>query len=253
MERMFGYDPSVKWKIADISPTNAAGVTRIVLFIGDQQQQPTILYVMPSGDFAATGDFIPYGTDPFGKAREKLNKEAKGNWRGDAKAAVTLVEFSDLQCPHCRLTQPVIDKLMEDVPQAKLVFQPYPLVQLHPWAENAAKYAECVADQNKDAFWKFVNSVYAAQSDIKLETADQQLTDIATSSGVDAGKLPACVKAPATYLKVQNSIALGQSLEVNATPTLFINGRKVQGIRDMPYEKLKAMVEYEISHPPATK
>jgi protein-disulfide isomerase len=245
MQRMFGYDPEVKWKIADISPTEAAGVTRVVVYIGDQQQRPTYLYVLPGGEFALTGEMIPYGSDPFGKTRDKLNRQAKGQSRGSQNPSVTLVEFSDLQCPHCRLTQPIIDKLLADVPNAKLIFQPYPLTQLHPWAETAAKYAECVADQDKPAFWKFVQAVYDAQNDIKLETADQQLSDIATNAGVEAGKLPACVKSPNTYLKVQNSLALGQGLEVTGTPTLFINGRKIVGITDMPYGKLKAMVEFE--------
>lgn len=245
MQRMFGYDPAIKWKVADISPTDIAGVTRVVVLIGEQQQRPTTLYVMPSGEFAITGELLPYGADPFAKTRERLGKEAKGRSKGSATPTVTLVEFSDLQCPYCKLTQPVIDKLVEDVPGVKLIFQHYPLTHIHPWAESAAKHSECVADQDAASFWKYIQSVYDAQANLKPETADAQLTELATKAGVDATKLAACLKSPATAARIEKSLELGGAVEVTSTPTLFINGRKVVGVRDIPYDKLKAMVEFE--------
>ncbi len=243
LRRMFGYDATVTWTIQAIIPAEAPGVAHIVATIG-QQPRPIHLYALPGGKFAVVGDLVPFGPDPFAPVRTTLVAQAKGVARGPATAVVTLVEFSDLQCPFCRSAQPIIDRLVADVPGTRLVFQPFPL-PMHAWAMKAAAYAECVAQQKPAAFWGFINGVYDDQANITDANLDAKLAGIATAAGADAQQVAACADTPAIQQRIQHSIELGKSVGVNATPTIFINGRKVTGIADLPYEHLKALVEFE--------
>ncbi|HUS19795.1 MAG TPA: thioredoxin domain-containing protein [Terriglobales bacterium] len=247
LRRMFGYDPKLTWTIQGIVATEAPGVSHVVaaVMVGGQLR-PIHLYVLPGGKFAVVGDYIPYGRDPFATVRATLAAKANGAQRGPAGASVTLVEFSDLQCPFCKAAQPVIDRLAADFPHTRLVFQSFPL-PMHPWAMKAAAYAECSSRQKPEAFWAFVNGVYADQANITDANIDSKLTGIAASAGVDALKVSSCAETPEIHARIQQSIELGRSVGVNSTPTLFINGRKVAGISDVPYEQLKAMVAFEIA------
>ena len=128
MKQMFGYDPSVSWKIAAIRPSPAQGLAEVVVVLSNPQgQQNSRLYVTADGQHAVIGDIIPFGDHPFVPAQEALTKGMNGPSRGPADAPVTVVEFSDLQCPHCKEAQPTIDKLMSEEKNVRLVFQNFPL------------------------------------------------------------------------------------------------------------------------------
>lgn len=245
LRRMFGYSANLTWKVLAIVPADSPGVSHVVAAIGEQQR-PIHLYVLPGGKFAAVGDVIPFGADPFQPVRDILHTKAKGTSRGPADAGVTIVEFSDLQCPFCRQAQPTIDRLVNEVPGVRLVFQPFPL-PMHKWALKAASFGECVARQKPAAFWDFVTAVYDDQANISEQNVDDKLRGVAAAAGVDSAKAAACAEAPDVYLRIQDSIALGKEVGVNATPTIFIQGRRVQSIADLPYEQLKAMVEFEVA------
>src|SRR5260370_20866748 len=132
MKQMFGYDPSVSWKAVSIKPTEAQGIAEVMVVVSNAQgQQNSRLYVTSDGKHALIGDIIPFGTRPFDTAREELAKKADGPSRGPADAAVTVVEFSDLQCPHCKDAQPTVDKLMAEEKNARLVFENFPLPSHH--------------------------------------------------------------------------------------------------------------------------
>jgi protein-disulfide isomerase len=244
MKQMFGYDPSVSWKIAAIRPSEAEGLTEVLVVLSNTQgQQNSRLYVTTDGNHAVVGDIIPFGAHPFTPALEALNKGMNGPSRGPADAPVTVVEFSDLQCPHCKEAQPTIDKLMSEEKNARLVFQNFPLPS-HDWAAKAADYADCVGRSSPDAFWKFVAGVYAAQSDITASNADEKLTALADQAGVKGSETAACAAKPETATRVQHSLALGASLDVTGTPTLFVNGRKISNVGGLPYEILKGLTEF---------
>jgi protein-disulfide isomerase len=244
MKQMFGYDPSVSWKIATIRPAPAAGLAEVLVVLSNAQgQQNSRLYVTSDGRHAVVGDIIPFGAHPFDSALEDLAKGVNGPSRGPADAPVTIVEFSDLQCPHCKQAQPTVDKLMAEEKNARLVFQSFPLPS-HDWATKAAYYADCVGRSSGDAFWKFIQSVYDAQTDITAPNADEKLTALADQAGVKGSETATCAAKPETAGRIQHSVDLGTSVEVTATPTLFINGRKISNVGGLPYEVLKGLTEF---------
>jgi protein-disulfide isomerase len=244
MRHMFGYDPSVSWEVVAIKPSALAGISEVNVVIKNPQgQQNTKFYVAADGQHALIGEIIPFGSEPFAPARKALEKGINGPSRGPADAPVTIVEFSDLQCPHCKEAQPTIDKLMSEEKNARLVFQNFPL-QSHEWAAKAAAYADCIGRNSNDAFWKFAQSVYDAQNDILASNADEKLTALADKSGVKGSDIATCAAKPETATRVERSVALGKSVDVTGTPTLFINGRKVGNIAGLPYDVLKQLVEF---------
>jgi protein-disulfide isomerase len=244
MKQMFGYDPSVSWKIAAIHPSPAEGLTEVLVVLSNSQgQQNSRLYVTADGRHAVVGDIIPFGDHPFIPTQEALNKGMNGPSRGPVDAPVTVVEFSDLQCPHCKEAQPTIDKLMSEEKNARLVFQNFPL-QSHDWAAKAAYYGDCIGRTSPDAFWKYVASVYDAQKDITASNADEKLTALAEQAGVKGSDTAACAAKPETATRVQQSVALGAALDVTGTPTLFVNGRKISNVSGLPYEILKGLTEF---------
>ena len=244
MKQMFGYDPGVSWKVVSIRPAEAQGIAEVMVVVSNAQgQQNNRLYVTSDGKHALVGDIIPFGVHPFDEAREELAKKADGPSRGPADAAVTVVEFSDLQCPHCKDAQPTVDKLLAEEKNARLVFQNFPLVS-HDWAAKAAAYADCIGRSSKDSFWKFIHGAYDAQKEITAASADEKLTALADQAGVKGANTAVCAAKPETVGRVQRSVALGAALEVNGTPTLFINGRKISNVGGLPYEVLKGLTEF---------
>ena len=246
MKRSFGYDPGVTWQIFDIKESSIPGLAEIQVSIN--KQQPVHLFLAPGAQTAIAGQMIPFGPDPFAPARANL-KGAFGPSRGGQNPSIDIVEFSDLECPHCKVAQPILAKLFADFPQVRFIFQQFPLpASLHPWALKAAQYADCAGQMDKDAFWKYVDSIFDNQGGIALATADDKLKELATAAGYDAQKISTCAASPETDARIKKSQALGATLDVNETPSVFINGRRVSGIANIPYDNLKQLVQFEIDH-----
>jgi protein-disulfide isomerase len=184
---------------------------------------------------------VPFGSDPFAKARAELERGAHGPSRGPANAQVTLVEFSDLQCPHCKEAQPTIEKLLAQEPKVRFISENFPLPS-HNWAFKAASYANCVSRENSAAYWKFADSVYDQQQNITESNADEKLTELATAAGAHGKAAAGCAAEPATRQRVEQAITLGKAVGVTGTPTLFINGRTTN--LGVPVEVLKQIVDF---------
>lgn len=244
LHQTFGYDSTITWKIASIKPSIAEGLAEVtVVLTNNQGQQVTTLYVTPDGKHALTGDMLPFGAKPYEPASAALREGVNGVSRGPDKSPVTIVEFSDLQCPHCKEAQPVIEKLLAAEPNARFVLQQYPL-PMHNWATKGAAYADCIGRTSRDAFWKFVQATFDDQANITDSNADEKLTQIADKSGVKGANMAACAAKPETKTRIERSLSLGQEVGVTGTPTLFINGRHIGNVTGMPYEILKGMVEF---------
>lgn len=244
MRRMFGYDSSIRWKVLQINPTEVANVAQVLVSINDQQR-PWTLYTAPDGQHAFVGDLIPFGSDPFAPARKEMDSKAKGPVKGSQNAPVTIVEFSDLQCPHCKQAQPTLEKLVSEVPNARIVFENFPIDQIHKWANLGARYADCISHTNNEAFWSFINGVFNEQDQITEQNATDKLNEIAKAAGADPTATATCAASPQAKADVIQSYELGVANGVTGTPTLFINGRKIANINSIPYEQLKAIVEFE--------
>lgn len=246
MKRTFGYDPSITWTIHDIRPSTIPGLADVLLSI--KQQAPQHIYMSTETQNAIAGEMIPFGSNPFASIREAL-RAADGPAQGPEKPVIVMVEFSDLECPHCKAAQPIVEKLVADFPQVRYIFQQFPLpASMHPWAMKAAEYADCVGQISPGSFWKYVDTIFENQGSIAAATAEDKLKDFSTMVGLDAQKISACATLPQTEARVKKSVSLGQSLDVNQTPTLFVNGRRVLGASDIPYEQLKNLVQFEIDH-----
>jgi protein-disulfide isomerase len=250
MHHQFGYDPNAKWTIESVVHTEMPGVSRVILSVGDKGGQTSLL-VMPGNKNAIVGqyDIIPFGADPFADAASKLKTSITGPRKGTANAKLTIVEFSDLQCPFCKQSQPVIDRLLQEIPDARLVFQNFPLESVHKWALKAARFDDCVAQQGTPQFWKFIQGVYDAQSDITEANVKEKLTTIANAAGADGAKAATCIDSTPAIAHVSKSQDLGRTLGVNSTPTVFLNGRKITNVRDVPFDQLKAIAEFEKKQP----
>jgi protein-disulfide isomerase len=173
-----------------------------------------------------------------------LEKGITGPSRGPKNAPVTIVEFGDLQCPACKAAQPAIEGLITAEPNARFVFQNFPLAEIHNWAAKGAAYADCVGQASNDAFWKFIAKTYETQSDITAANADEKLTALADGAGVKGADIAACANTPVTQAHVDASLALGKAVNVTGTPTLFINGRSIGNIANVPADTLKGLVDF---------
>ena len=250
LQKMFGWNSNLTWKVVEIKPSEAAGISQaVVVFSTPQGQQAQKIYVTADQKYAFTGEFMPFGVDPFADARQVL-KDANGPSHGPKDATLIIVEFGDLECPACKRAQPSINKLMEEEPKARLVFQNFPLVSVHKWALTGAKYVDCLGRQNNDAVWKFISVTYDHQAEINEQNVDQMLKSYVKEAGGDPEAVSACVAKPETEKRVQTSIALGEKVGVNSTPTFYINGRRLLGFGgdNAPYDVVKQMVDFEVAN-----
>jgi protein-disulfide isomerase len=244
LHQQFGYQPELTWNITSIKPSVIEGLAEVTVVLASPQgQELSRFYVAPDGAHALVGEIIPFGAHPFDPMRTLLEKGINGPAKGPKDAAVTIVEFGDLQCPACKAAQPTIEALVAAEPNARFVFQNFPL-PMHNWAAKGAYYADCVARASNDSFWKFVATTYEKQSDITAENADEKLTAIATDIGVKGADIAACAASPETKAHVDASVALGKSVDVTGTPTLFINGRKIGSLDARMGDVYKKLVEF---------
>lgn len=244
LHQQFGYEKDLTWKISSIKPSIIAGLAEVtVVLAGQQGQQLTRFYVSSDGEHALVGDIIPFGARPFDPVKKILDKGVTGPARGPQDAPAMIVEFGDLQCPACKAAQPTIEALVAAEPNARFVFQNFPL-EMHNWALKGAEYADCVGRASNDAFWKFIAKDYETQSEITAENADEKLTAIADGVGLKGSDIAACAAKPDTKARVDASIALGKSVDVTGTPTLFINGRRVGNFDARMLDVYKTLVEF---------
>jgi protein-disulfide isomerase len=159
---------------------------------------------------------------------------------GSTSAPVTIVEFSDFQCPFCQRVAPTLKKVRETYgDKVRIVWKDYPLTQIHPQAFKAGEAAHCAGEQGK--FWEYHDRLFANQQ--ALELAD--LKKYATDLGMDAAKFNACVDTAKFGDRVRTGVEQGNRLGVNSTPTLYVNGRMLSGAQ--PYEAFVAVIDEELS------
>lgn len=158
---------------------------------------------------------------------------------GSADAPVTVVEFSDFQCPFCQRVMPTLKQLREAYgDRVRIVWKDFPLTSIHPQAFKAAEAAHCAREQGK--FWEYHDRLFANQQALDPEF----LKKYATETGLDAPKFNACLDAAKYAERVQAQMGVGTALGVSSTPSMFINGRMVSGAQ--PYETFTAIIDEEL-------
>lgn len=248
LKQLWGYDPNRVWQVAGIQKTDAPNVSRVTIFVGEQgvshTPATTVFFVTPDGKHAIAGsDVIAFGANPFAEVQQKLAEQALGPYRGAKTKDLLLVEFADLQCPHCKEASASMTQLAQDFPTARIVFENFPLTTVHPAAEKAAEYGVCVAQEKGNAaFFQYVQAVYDDQASL-ANNADQALTTAVSKAGADPAAVATCAATPATKAAVAASIKLGQDVGVNQTPLLFVNGRSIP-VAGVPYNTLKQIVSF---------
>jgi protein-disulfide isomerase len=139
------------------------------------------------------------------------------------------------------------DNLLTTYPkQVRLYFQEFPIDQLHPWARAAAIAGRCIFRQKADAFWDYHDWIFAHQDEIKPENLKDKVLEFAKGKQIDALQLSRCMDNKETEAEVEKAQSLGKELGVSATPTLFINGRRMVGRADWP--TLRSVIDYEIDY-----
>jgi protein-disulfide isomerase len=249
LKSLWGYDPNRIWRVEAIQTTAAPNVSKVVVFVSDKapnsKVQPTAFFVTPDGKHAVAGDVVvPFGATPFADLRKMLQARADGATRGATGKDLMLVEFSDLQCPHCKDAQGTMDQLVKDFPNARVVFQSFPLVELHPYAFKAAAYGYCIQKQKNDAYFIYSAAVFDAQAALTPETGDETLKSAVTKAGLDPAAMDACAATPAITEQVNASIKLAQDVGVEQTPMLAVNGHLLP-LAGVPYETLKNIISYQ--------
>ena len=158
---------------------------------------------------------------------------------GPADAKVTLVEFSDFECPYCQRFNPTLEQVKEKYPQdVRIVFRQFPLNNIHPKAQKAAEASLCAHDQ--DAFWKMHDLLFEEQKDLDVE----QLKEKAARLGLDAGTFDQCLDSGKYAAQVATDVKEGSSLGVTGTPSIFVNGRPLKGV--VAFEEISRIIDQEL-------
>ena len=249
LKSLWGYDANRIWRVEAIEATPAAGVSKVIVFVSDRtpnaKVQTTSFFVLPDGNHALAGDaVVPFGATPFAETRKMIQARADGASRGAAGKDFMLVEFADMQCPHCKDAQGTMDQIVKDFPNARVVYQSFPLVEIHPFAFKAAAYGYCVQKQKNDAFFTYSAAVFATQEALTAETGDATLKAAVTKAGLDPAAVDACAATQATKDQVNASVKLAVDAGVDQTPMISINGHLLP-LAGIPYETLKQVISYQ--------
>lgn len=164
--------------------------------------------------------------------------EAKGPARGPDNAPVTVVEFSDFQCPFCGRAHDTVEQVMQAYAgKVRLVFRQFPL-DMHKNAGKAAEAALCANEQGK--FWEYHDVLFKNQQTLEIA----QLKDHANGVGLDQAKFASCLDSGKFAKAVQDDMAAGQQVGVSGTPAFFINGVMLSGA--MPFDEFKRVIDQEL-------
>jgi protein-disulfide isomerase len=169
--------------------------------------------------------------------------------KGNPNATVTVVNFDDFQCPFCsRMHATLFENVFKDyADKIKVIYKDYPLIEIHPWAMHAAIDGNCLGEQNAPAYWDFADYIHANQKQMAgksrtdaFQNIDNLAKEQAQKHQLDAGKLQACMQKQ-DESGVRASMAEGDKLGVDSTPTLFINGERYTGA--VPEQELRSALD----------
>jgi protein-disulfide isomerase len=204
--------------------------------------------------------------DPSAELMKKIDVTNRPT-RGLKDAKVVVVNYDDFQCPFCsRMHTTLFPEIFKEYGDRVLfIYKDFPLEEIHPWAVHAAVNANCLVEQNNEAYWDFADTMHSNQHDVNSQKGrDAQVAKLdqitllkGQQHNLDLTKLQSCIKAQKEDA-VRASMKEGESVGVSATPTMFVNGEEVDGA--LPPEELRAILDRALTqagvtvpkHPEAT-
>jgi protein-disulfide isomerase len=248
IRHLYVWNKQITVSISDAVPAPIDGLLSVTvtgsLGAARQTQQ---FYVSKSGAQVIQGAVFHASQNPFKKDLELLKTDLQPGY-GTPGASVVVVIFSDFQCPYCKQEAKMIrDNLTTAFSKnIRVYFKDFPLEQIHNWAKPASIAGRCVYRQDMDKFWNFHDWIFANQEQTTLENLRSRLEGFAAENKLDAPALLQCFDSRATEAEVTRNFAEGRALEINSTPTVFVNGRRLAG--SVSWEQLKQIIEYEIEY-----
>jgi protein-disulfide isomerase len=224
---------------------------------GDGQTSEVELYLSPDRRFL-TRDLADTRLDPeeeeARKAKQLMDGLTEGRFaaRGPAGAPVTVVVFSDFQCPFCKDSAALLNQVAAtEGDRMRIVFRHLPLTSIHPWARPAADAAACAQLQSDEAFWGLHDLIFEHQRLFTAANARAKLNELArTVPALDASKFERCVAEGGASDVVSRDAQFAAAHDIAATPTVFVNGKRAPALRSA--EQLRALVR-RLAAPPADK
>ncbi|HXW57163.1 MAG TPA: thioredoxin domain-containing protein [Candidatus Cybelea sp.] len=229
IRNLFTWGPEYKLKLGPLASSADPDFYSLPIEVTYKgQSESATFYVSKDGKTFIRGEMFTMSADPFAATRAKLDIDGNPS-KGPANARITVVEFADFECPHCRELHTILKSVEEHYPQVRFVYKDFPISQLHPWAETAAIGARCAFRQSPDAFWKMHDLIFDNQEAISPENVFDQLVGFAGQIGLNSDSFKTCLSSPEAKQAVDANHADGVALNINNTPTLFINGRMLVG------------------------
>ena len=244
VRNLYAFGPDVEVTVSEPKDAGMAGLleTMVSVKVGGNNEDAKF-YVSKDGKYLVRGEVSDLSKDPLAANRALMDlKDAPSV--GDAKSAVTLVEFSDFECPVCRSLHDIMRGITQNYPQVRVVFKDYPIEVLHPWARTAAIAGRCAYMQDPAAFWKMYDMIYDNQDIISASNAWMKMSEYAGQIGLNADTFRSCMAGPDAGAAIDASRANGQKLDVNSTPTIFVNGRRMVGA---DAHLIEQYIQYELA------
>jgi protein-disulfide isomerase len=256
VRHLFVAGAGVTVQISDPKPSDLPGfVEETVHLAAGPRGQDVKFLISKDGSKILQGNVYDVANNPFKPDLNKLTTDSHTDPNlGTAGAPVVIVAFSDFECPYCKEEAKMIrQNLLAAYPtQVRLYFKPFPLESIHPWSKAAAIDSKCVYKQNPNAFWSYHDWIFEHQTEITAENLKDKVMEWAkTEKDVDGVQLAACIDSKATEPEVDATLAQGKKLEIDGTPTLFINGRRINQTID--WANLKTLLDDEIEYQKTAK
>jgi protein-disulfide isomerase len=238
--------PNATVTVKDLKDSPIKGAKQGSLEIANGPQVREMDFIVSSdGRYVVFAEVEDVTVDPFKKVAEKINLKGKP-YKGKDGAKVTIVEYSDFQCPFCARGYSTIENevLKEYGDKVKFVYKHFPL-NFHPWAEPGAVAVECAAQQNKEAYWKLYSYLFENQKEINPQNLKEKSKEALKDTKIDMAKWEKCYDNKDTLAQVKADMAEGQSVGVTGTPAFLINGRLLSGAQ--PFQQFKNVIDDELA------
>lgn len=226
---LYAWGPNFAVKLGPMTQSPAADYYKVPVQVTFQGQIDNgEVYVSKDGKSLLRGDLFDIQKPPYAAVRAHL-KDAGNPSTGPDGAPVTLVEFADFECPHCKEFSEEFPSIQQKFPNIRLVYKDFPLNEIHPWAEAGAIAARCAYMQSPAAFWKMYDEIFKEQDKILPSTAWEEFNGFAKDEGLDVDAFKRCISSPDAKKAVDENHEDGVTLGINSTPTVYVNGRPVVG------------------------